>query len=372
MLAIHITGHLLLLRGGGAPLPANWGHVYGSRIILALSTGGVGVPIFFVISGFILSLPFARHYLENASPPQLGRYLRRRVTRIEPPYILALTAMYLVYGAPRSLLPNYLAGLVYLHKIIFGTMNPVNIVTWSLEVEVFFYVLAPWLASVYRIQPAALRRVLLLLTIALSTYWTHYWLIPHGPPRFNYTLASSITYFFAGMLLTDLYVSGALHLSQGPLQGIAWDVLAAGSGMALVYGAALNWRIQASAPFLIMLLFLGGMQGWLFRWFLRLKLITVIGGMCYTLYLWHVLILLWTGTWMMQWVPPSLALGRASLLYVCLMVPVIVISCAPLFYWIEKPFMNGPGSRYLERVIAKASTLLQRPARDRVSPGVLQ
>ena len=50
----------------------------------------VGVLLFFAISGMILGLPFASHFLKNSPPILLRRYLVRRLTRLEPPYIAAL------------------------------------------------------------------------------------------------------------------------------------------------------------------------------------------------------------------------------------------------------------------------------------------
>lgn len=48
----------------------------------------LGVPLFFVISGFILSMPFANYYLKGQNKPELKKYFVRRLTRLEPPYIL--------------------------------------------------------------------------------------------------------------------------------------------------------------------------------------------------------------------------------------------------------------------------------------------
>ena len=44
-----------------------------------------GVPLFFAISGFILSLPFASAHLNGAKQVSIKKYFWRRVTRLEPP-----------------------------------------------------------------------------------------------------------------------------------------------------------------------------------------------------------------------------------------------------------------------------------------------
>src|SRR5690349_19587132 len=62
------------------------------------STGHLGVQLFFAISGFILSLPFARCWLGGEKAVSLGGYYLRRVTRIEPPYIIHLAFLF-VYVA---------------------------------------------------------------------------------------------------------------------------------------------------------------------------------------------------------------------------------------------------------------------------------
>jgi peptidoglycan/LPS O-acetylase OafA/YrhL len=51
----------------------------------------LGVPLFFVISGFLLFRPFARAAMSGKPRPSLGRYARARVLRIVPAYWLVLT-----------------------------------------------------------------------------------------------------------------------------------------------------------------------------------------------------------------------------------------------------------------------------------------
>src|SRR5438132_61246 len=51
-----------------------------------------GVFLFFIISGFILALPFARATRQKGKQVRLKDYYLRRLTRLEPPYLLAMTA----------------------------------------------------------------------------------------------------------------------------------------------------------------------------------------------------------------------------------------------------------------------------------------
>ncbi|HEY4780476.1 MAG TPA: acyltransferase family protein, partial [Chthoniobacterales bacterium] len=64
-----------------------------------------GVELFFVISGFILGLPFAAHYLKGAAPVNLRKYYLRRLTRLEPPYIVALLVLLVLNAAIKGVAP---------------------------------------------------------------------------------------------------------------------------------------------------------------------------------------------------------------------------------------------------------------------------
>src|SRR5580704_5489875 len=61
-----------------------------------LVNGDRGVELFFVLSGFILCLPFAHHYINNGKKVSLKKYFLRRVTRLEPPYFIAMTVIFLL------------------------------------------------------------------------------------------------------------------------------------------------------------------------------------------------------------------------------------------------------------------------------------
>ena len=69
-------------------LPVDPANQHG--LLRLLGHGGYGVELFFAISGFILAWPFARQHLQAGRKVKLGSYFLRRVTRLEPPYILML------------------------------------------------------------------------------------------------------------------------------------------------------------------------------------------------------------------------------------------------------------------------------------------
>ena len=122
-----------------------------------------GVELFFIISGFILGLPFAKQYLAGGKQVRLGAYFLRRLTRLEPPYILILciraAAMLLATHALSYIAAHLLANILYVHSLWYGYASVIHLVTWSLEIEVQFYCLAPLLAKVFLLRPAWMRRL---------------------------------------------------------------------------------------------------------------------------------------------------------------------------------------------------------------------
>jgi peptidoglycan/LPS O-acetylase OafA/YrhL len=134
--------------------------------------GHFGVNLFFVISGFILALPFAKRAFNRNAAPDLKSYYLRRVTRIEPPYLLSLIVIFLIHwdqsGAKEyglRLIPNLIASLFYSHGLVYGRESLISGVTWSLEIEIQFYLLTPLLARMFKLRNVAARRALLVVLI---------------------------------------------------------------------------------------------------------------------------------------------------------------------------------------------------------------
>ena len=170
--------------------------------------GGNGVSFFFMISGFILALPFIKEKLYGGHKVLLKKYYLRRLTRLEPPYIAALLLAFvlLVFVLKQysfsALLPHLGASSIYMHNIIYNGASSVLGVAWSLEVEVQFYILAPFLSFIFYIKQDIVRRLILLALIIFFTIYAfnHLWQMPAS-------IIHAACYFLSGMLLADLYCS---------------------------------------------------------------------------------------------------------------------------------------------------------------------
>ncbi len=121
----------------------------------------VGVPIFFLISGFLLYRPFARARYLGAQGPGTTHYAERRALRIIPAYWVALifTAILLdksggpghpiAVFSPHGVISYFGFLQVYDSNTILGGISA----AWTLCVEVTFYAMLPLWAWLLRRVP---------------------------------------------------------------------------------------------------------------------------------------------------------------------------------------------------------------------------
>lgn len=321
-----------------------------------LDTGEYGVPVFFVISGFILAVPFA-NAMTGGPPVSLLRYLKRRVTRLEPPYFVALIAaftMLIIQTGTLEKLPNLVASAFYVHNAVYGERSHVLPVAWSLEVEVQFYLIMPALALVYTIRHTALRRGLMISGIMVVSA-----LFGQETPIWGRTVVHQGGYFLAGLLLADLYRTGWLGLGQEfedrpfGARTLAWDALAAVCLLGTFAVKGLGWVPALTAPWLILIGFIAVFRAGLVRRFFRWTPIVTLGGMCYTIYLWHFFVML--AAWPI-WVliaAPEPTTGHLVLFVAVASVATVALSIV-MFMLIERPTMDPEWPRKLAGAMRRA------------------
>ena len=111
--------------------------------------GNIGVSIFFVLSGFLLSYPFWNNYLSGAAFPGIKNYIIKRAARIMPGYYLALGASVIVtYAFSQDFefaARRIITGFTFTSGFHYTTFFPVSINAplWSISFEVFSYILMP-------------------------------------------------------------------------------------------------------------------------------------------------------------------------------------------------------------------------------------
>ena len=181
-----------------------------------LSTGVMGVPIFFVLSGFLISYPFFLKRANQAGFWHLEGYPRRRIGKILPPFYLSIiifTFYYLVrYGDPHCLLisakyalglPNFFPTPTLLYTSVY----------WSLIIEVHFYIVLPFLFYLTRglglHQTVAIIAVILFFVPFIVRQFTWPW-YDQSQASVNFhvnRLPCSLDYFAWGVLFAGIHAS---------------------------------------------------------------------------------------------------------------------------------------------------------------------
>lgn len=335
----HMAGELISRSGRVIPIEPRYAALFG-----VIGNGNRGVTLFFIISGFVLALPFARHFFKSSSPVSLRKYFLRRVTRLEPPYLLSVLLFIILLaiysrGLSADLLRHAAFTAVYLHGLVYGTMTPINSVSWSLEVEIQFYIAAPLFMQIYRIHKAWFRRAFLAaLIVGVSLAQLPIGLEPVGawPHRAGYSILYYAQFFLMGLLLADFYIVDGDRIRPSLL----WD--AAGvAGLVLTFGLAQNFaNTHIYMPWVMALLFLAAMRGIVLRRFFANAWIATIGGMCYSIYLIHFqMIAVFFKITRRCIVPRFDFLANFGIQLVVTIVPVLLVSLA-FYLLIERPCMD--------------------------------
>ena len=359
-LSLHLKG-----AEGQSSIITGSADVFRSPLGWPVAHGFLGVQLFFVISGFVVVLPFARARLLGERPPSLAKYYLKRVTRIEPPYVIALATFFvgtLAVAPENARWQDYLAGLFYLRTALFGDEGWAFFISWSLEIEVQFYLLAPIIAALFWISRPAVRRGLLVLLIAgFAVLSAHVRLSGtvgpplSGPLQHGSWLGSELAFFLVGVLVADLWTTGELK-SGVRRSSLAWDALwIAGFGAVLASYRALEETPWGIALLLggLFLMALGAFRSVLTRSALSIPLVSVIGGACYTIYLFHFLLVSLAGRFIAPYT--TTVFERNLILIAVPFTIVITLACLCLFPFVERPFMFGDWPQRLARSVRERS-----------------
>ncbi|HLZ24067.1 MAG TPA: acyltransferase [Ktedonobacterales bacterium] len=204
--------------------------VFGHDVTWAWFYTESGVDLFFVLSGFLLFLPYARAMLQGRPLPGARQFYRRRALRILPAYWVCLAILVLIqlptYASSMGI-QNILAHVVLLHDDNPAFSRAIEGPFWTLAVEAQFYVVLPLFAlCIARLVGAtrSARRVILgicgVIVVALALRELDAvvaMLIPRWPPEtaaraniaLNFLTGAQGKYlevFAVGMLCSVVYI----------------------------------------------------------------------------------------------------------------------------------------------------------------------
>jgi peptidoglycan/LPS O-acetylase OafA/YrhL len=276
----------------------------------------VGVPIFFVLSGFLLFRPWVRACARGTQPPSVGRYSRRRARRVLPAYLVTVLLAYLVYqfrhAGPNpghtwmGLLEHLTLTQIY-EPVYFFVMHQGLTQMWSLAVEFAFYAVLPAIAALLLrvLCKGSWRPGLLLAGLGCLGAATPAWLVLQNatdwlPSSAGMWLPAHLLYFVAGMALAVLQAVGARVnvLAVGALAALSYLLVSTpiagnvGSSAVTLWQSLLKVALYAViAGAVVAALTLGGDRDGGHVRLLSAGPVVWLGAISYEIFLLHVLIM---------------------------------------------------------------------------------
>jgi peptidoglycan/LPS O-acetylase OafA/YrhL len=126
-----------------------WNQAANPLISSVSTAGGIGVTLFFVLSGFLLFMPFAKALLFKSNWPLARVFYMRRVLRIIPAYYVSLFLI-ILFQHPEYLLRDHVKDLALFLTFFMDssrtTFRQLNGPYWTLAIEWQFYMLLPLIA----------------------------------------------------------------------------------------------------------------------------------------------------------------------------------------------------------------------------------
>ncbi|WP_206245195.1 acyltransferase family protein [Novosphingobium terrae] len=346
----HLMEHVVLEVGRSRALTST--EIFAARLLPAAQTG---VLLFFAISGYILAAQFKRRWQRNERL-DYGTYFKRRIFRIAPPYLLVLIAGNLAIQVVPSLgkagndqaASHFVASVFYVHGLIFGALPRGFPPGWSLELEVQFYLIAPFLFFAYfRLRPPGRNILAGFLTTIGLTAWIFLGQYFFGEmSRYYFTLPKFISFFWIGFWLADLHPNPVENMPKSftLLDVIGFLSLSLLALLGTITHFISHWNVVALVEFsrmvMIFLTFFAAIRGQFFRRMLSSPTIAFLGSACYSFYLIHLpLVQIMT----MKLVPFFKGQSMGEIYGILLLVetPVILVVGLIFYTLIERPFQKG-------------------------------
>jgi peptidoglycan/LPS O-acetylase OafA/YrhL len=289
---------VLLVLGRHLEVPAD-----ANALLTIWQRGGwVGVDLFFVLSGFLISGLLFREYQRQGSLT-LPRFLIRRGFRIYPAFAVLLLCTWLVARAvhvPHVSGKAFLAEALFVQNYCGGIWNH----TWSLAVEEHFYIALPLMllfllrcnrrtSDPFRaLIPLGVTAMIALLGLRCVNAWWR----PYSNPTHLFP-----THLRADSLLAGVLLAYAYHMHRAGFErciagrrplllcaGVACFVPAFCFDLAATaFISTFGLTLFALGAVLLIAAGVGSDAPAIARW------LAPIGGCSYSIYLWHMPVLIW-------------------------------------------------------------------------------
>lgn len=257
-----------------------------------LAGGGLGVQLFFALSGYLIFRPFARRDFGPGGRIDLKTYALNRGLRILPLYWVAIVVLMIATQHGGSFTQWWRFGL-FSESFWTSTAQTVDGPMWSVVVEIHFYILLPMIAwALGRITRGnrgyAIALIVLagLLSVGFRSLHPSPWVV------WEFSLPATFYGFVPGMVLALLQISWE-ERTPGLVRGVlaaadAWLVAGIGLWLVVCWKPTLAAEIIPFAAFLVVGAVVLVPAGGRLVAVLDTRPLALVGVISYSIYIWHV------------------------------------------------------------------------------------
>ena len=351
-----------------------------------LPGGFLGVDLFFVLSGYLISSLIIKEYRKTGSLNLYNFYIRRARRLLPAVYFMITVGLVVMVLFNEVLLRkshlDAIFGYIYssnwwyiFHKLdyfdSFGAQSPFKHL-WSLAIEEQFYMIFPLLFllvnrkkkskdGTYKLNKNFLYVVLGLILVSLIAHILLFDI--NNISRIYFGTDTRAFSLLVGVVGAILYPMERLHAKVTPQQNMIYSVVSLVSIATLItvmiYTSEYNTLLYRGGFLLVAILGLiviisSGKQHTLMSRLLSFKPVVFIGKISYSLYLWHFPVLVLT--------TPVSEIGNPNIIFVILRVILTFILATASYVFVETPIRKLGFKNYINVIFKK---LKKRPGKSR-------
>lgn len=351
-----------------------------------LPGGFLGVDLFFVLSGYLISSLIIKEYRKTGSLNLYNFYIRRARRLLPAVYFMITVGLVVMVLFNEVLLRkshlDSIFGYIYssnwwyiFHKLdyfdSFGAQSPFKHL-WSLAIEEQFYMIFPLLFllvnrkkkskdGTYKLNKNFLYVVLGLILVSLIAHILLFDI--NNISRIYFGTDTRAFSLLVGVVGAILYPMERLHAKVTLQQNIIYSVISLVSIATLItvmiYTSEYNTWLYRGGFLLVAILGLiviisSGKQHTLISRLLSFKPVVFIGKISYSLYLWHFPVLVLT--------TPVSEIGNPNIIFVILRIILTFVLATTSYLFVETPIRKLGFKNYINVIFKK---LKKRPRRSR-------
>ena len=325
-----------------------------------LYSGFEYVDLMIFLSAFCLFLPHAREMISGGSTDDIKTFYKKRIARIFPSYYFCVLVFFAynlatnAYSSTAFMLKDILTHLTFT-QIFFSDISNytlLNPVLWTICIEIWFYILFPFIADAFKKRPLCTYAVMTLVSLA----YINFYVLAHTEDIFMLvnSFPSFLCVFANGMMGAVIVVALAERLKREKFITVFFTALCLFS-IGLIYylmqyqfSAVADFKIwQIKYRYIISLVFGLFVISLIFsarglRLLFANRVTKFLAFISMNLYIWHQQIAAYLKEWRIPYwtgeIPPNEAGDTAwQWKYAVIIVLVAFAAATGITYLVEKP-----------------------------------